>query len=180
MADGGQQVGQVEVMETEKQAEKKKKRNVLIAIDGSKHAENAFKWFAEHIYNKDTDNVMLAFCAEMDAKLPTAALMGSPATIHALREEHEKSVKKVFQTFEKLANEYNVEHKLERVDHPHRPGEAIIKAAEQQDVHLIIAGSRGLGTVRRTILGSVSDYIIHHSHVPVIICKHEDEHHRLK
>ena len=36
---------------------------------------------------------------------------------------------------------------------------------------MIVMGTRGLGTVRRTILGSVSDYVLHHAHCPVIICK---------
>lgn len=73
-----------------------------------------------------------------------------------------------------------IKHTLERLSRPHRPGEAIVKAAHKQHVDLIVTGTRGLGTVRRTILGSVSDYIIHHAHVPVIVCKHEDEHHKLK
>lgn len=58
------------------------------------------------------------------------------------------------------------------------PGEAIIRAAEEEKVDMIVTGSRGQGQIRRTILGSVSDYIIHHSHVPVLICKHNSELHR--
>lgn len=73
---------------------------------------------------------------------------------------------------------FQIKHTLERLNGP--PGESLIKAAEQQNVDLIIAGSRGHGTLRRTIMGSTSDYIVHHSHVPVMICKHEDEHHKLK
>ena len=30
-------------------------------------------------------------------------------------------------------------------------------------------GSRGLNTLRRTFMGSVSDYVLHHVHVPVMI-----------
>ncbi|RUS88607.1 hypothetical protein EGW08_003633 [Elysia chlorotica] len=32
-------------------------------------------------------------------------------------------------------------------------------------------GTRGLGKFRRTMLGSVSDYILHHAHVPVLVCR---------
>jgi len=71
-----------------------------------------------------------------------------------------------------------IKHVLERLHGP--PGEAIVKAAESQNADLVIAGSRGLGTFRRTIMGSVSDYIVHHSKVPVMICKHDDEHDKLK
>lgn len=52
------------------------------------------------------------------------------------------------------------------------PGEQIVKKAEDIEATLVITGSRGLGTIRRTVLGSVSDYVIHHSHVPVIVYQH--------
>lgn len=53
-------------------------------------------------------------------------------------------------------------------------GESVVDAAKSEEVNLIVLGSRGLGTLRRTILGSVSDYVVHHSHCPVVICRHED------
>ena len=40
------------------------------------------------------------------------------------------------------------------------------------DFSLIVMGTRGQGTIRRTILGSVSDYVIHHAHCPVLVVRH--------
>ena len=48
------------------------------------------------------------------------------------------------------------------------PGQVICKITEQEQASFIVLGSRGEGTVRRTILGSVSDYVIHHTRVPVV------------
>ena len=48
------------------------------------------------------------------------------------------------------------------------PGDAILKTSEEENCDLIVIGCRGRGTLRRTILGTVSDYIVHHSIVPVI------------
>ena len=62
-----------------------------------------------------------------------------------------------------------------RVERLHTPaGESIVQAAKDHGVDIIVAGSRGMGVVRRTILGSVSDYLVHHSHVPVLVCKYTD------
>ena len=56
------------------------------------------------------------------------------------------------------------------------PGEVICKVAEEEGCGLIVTGTRGMGKIRRTFLGSISDYIIHHSHVPVLVTRHKDHH----
>lgn len=53
--------------------------------------------------------------------------------------------------------------------HANSPGVGIIQIANQLDAEFIVTGSRGHSTIRRTFLGSVSDYILHHSNVPVLI-----------
>lgn len=52
-----------------------------------------------------------------------------------------------------------------------KPGEMICKIAEEESATLIVTGGRGMGTLRRTILGSVSDYLLKHAHCPVIVCR---------
>ena len=51
------------------------------------------------------------------------------------------------------------------------PGEAVIRAATELESDFIVTGTRGLGKIRRTIMGSVSQYIVHHANVPVLICR---------
>ncbi|KAI0221154.1 hypothetical protein LSAT2_027458 [Lamellibrachia satsuma] len=57
-----------------------------------------------------------------------------------------------------------------------KPGEGILKMATECDADMIVVGTRGLGKVRRTVLGSVSAYVIHHAHVPVIVCRPRGPH----
>lgn len=49
------------------------------------------------------------------------------------------------------------------------PGHAILTTAEECKATCIVVGSRGVGSLRRTIMGSVSDYILHHSNIPVLV-----------
>ena len=50
-----------------------------------------------------------------------------------------------------------------------RPGELICDAAERHAATMIVVGTRGLGLVRRTVMGSVSDHVLHHAHCPVLV-----------
>jgi nucleotide-binding universal stress UspA family protein len=52
-----------------------------------------------------------------------------------------------------------------------RPAEEIIDYAEKEDVDLIVIGDRGLGSVRRFFLGSVSNIVSRHALCPVLIVK---------
>jgi len=52
-----------------------------------------------------------------------------------------------------------------------RPGEVICQIAEEVSAVMIITGTRGMGKVKRTILGSVSDYLVNHAICPVMVCR---------
>ena len=49
------------------------------------------------------------------------------------------------------------------------PRDELIKCAEQWGCSGIVVGSRGRGAIKRALLGSVSDYLSHHSTLPVTI-----------
>jgi len=50
-----------------------------------------------------------------------------------------------------------------------RAGEVICSFTKDAHPSLLVMGSRGQGTLRRTFLGSVSDYCVHHAHIPVVV-----------
>jgi nucleotide-binding universal stress UspA family protein len=51
------------------------------------------------------------------------------------------------------------------------PAEAILELARNRDADLIVVGSRGLGTVKGALLGSVSSTIVHHAGRPVLVAR---------
>lgn len=54
------------------------------------------------------------------------------------------------------------------------PVDQILYASEEIDVGLVVMGRRGLGGVRRLLLGSVSEGIVHNAHRPVLVLRGED------
>ncbi len=45
----------------------------------------------------------------------------------------------------------------------------IIEKAKELEITMILMGSRGLGTIKSLMMGSVSNYVLHHSNCPVMI-----------
>lgn len=146
-------------------------KKVLIAMDGSKHSAFAFEWYAKKLY-KETDHVIVAYCADHELGISKMINTENPGAIQKMIDDHNDKIKKVFKDIEELANRLRVGHIVERLHEPAR--ESIVKAAKQQHVDLIIVGSRGGGHVRRVIVSSTSSYIVHHAHVPVLVCKHDE------
>jgi nucleotide-binding universal stress UspA family protein len=51
----------------------------------------------------------------------------------------------------------------------------IVALAEELGAGLIVMGSRGLGGVRRALIGSVSESVVRHAHCPVLVVRQEKE-----
>jgi nucleotide-binding universal stress UspA family protein len=52
-----------------------------------------------------------------------------------------------------------------------RPADAILDLGDQLGAGLIVVGSRGLGPVKRLLVGSVSESIVHHARYPVLVVR---------
>ena len=54
-----------------------------------------------------------------------------------------------------------------------RKDEEIVRVAEEIGAGLVVMGSRGLGGMRRALMGSVSDGVMRHAHCPVLVVRKE-------
>ena len=55
-----------------------------------------------------------------------------------------------------------------------KPEAEITALAEEIGAGLIVVGSRSLGGIRRSLLGSVSDAVVRHAHCPVMVVRKEE------
>jgi nucleotide-binding universal stress UspA family protein len=53
-------------------------------------------------------------------------------------------------------------------------GQMIIHVADEVDADVIVVGSHGRGWFKRVVIGSISEYVLHHSSRPVLVVRHED------
>ncbi|KXJ10401.1 uncharacterized protein LOC110245499 [Exaiptasia diaphana] len=145
-------------------AEEEAKRIVLLPVDDSKHAMDAFDWYVKNIRH-DNDKLVIVHCHEIHHSVTPHAMDTPEWSNHVgAQEEKIKALEKKYK--DKLeATHIAADIKV----FGGKAGEAICEAAKVEGAHMIVMGSRGLGALRRTILGSVSDYVLHHAHKPVII-----------
>ena len=52
-----------------------------------------------------------------------------------------------------------------------RTSDEVIELSDELEVGLLVVGSRGLGAVRRILVGSHSEEIVHHARVPVMVVR---------
>lgn len=53
-------------------------------------------------------------------------------------------------------------------------GQSIVQIADEVHADVIVIGSHGKGWFKRVVLGSVSEYVLHHSKVPVLVIRPTD------
>jgi nucleotide-binding universal stress UspA family protein len=78
------------------------------------------------------------------------------------REVLEEQVEKVLSLGATVAGEHLIEGRV---------APAIVGLAEQIGAGLIVMGSRGLGGIRRALMGSVSEMVVRHAHCPVLVVR---------
>jgi nucleotide-binding universal stress UspA family protein len=141
---------------------------ILLACDGSREADLAARTAAELANNTNSE---LHLISVPDSTYHSVDLGYSYATyeeaIETVKGETRKFLDEQVQKVQEAGGSVKEAHP--RTDEP--PEKAIIRLAEELEVGLIVMGSRGLGGVRRALMGSVSDFVVRHAHCPVMIVR---------
>lgn len=150
------------------------RRIVVIAVDDSEHSEFAFNFYLSEI-KKNGDILILVYVPEYHKVVQAPVLLTDPGTVSQLIKEEEQHTSKLVKKYSDKMQAAGLTGKMKQMSG--KPGEAIIEAAVEENADMIVVGTRGLGKVKRTFLGSVSDYCVHHSPVPVLVCKRDHHKH---
>ncbi|XP_028777556.1 universal stress protein PHOS34 isoform X2 [Neltuma alba] len=171
------------------------KMKAVVAIDESDGSFYALKWALDNLFAPmaavgplatDPDpppNEGLLFLVHVQPTFyppvyPVGpAAFAAPAVMDAVKKAQEEISARIISKALQMCKDKLV--RAESVIMNGDPREMICQAAEKMQVDLLVMGSRGLGTFKRAILGSVSDYCAHHAKTPILIVKPNMElHHK--
>jgi nucleotide-binding universal stress UspA family protein len=137
-------------------------RNILVAIDGSLHADQALM---DAIDLADSEHARLTLFTAI-VPPPAVAYFAPGAPVADLAAEAEAEAAAVLlRARASVPAAVSVTTVLTK--QPVLP--ALLRQIKDAHHDLVVIGSRGRGAVRSALLGSVSHYVLHHSPAPVLI-----------
>ena len=148
---------------------------ILLATDGSQEATLAGQTAAD-IAQKTGSELYVVYVEEYPSNLRSAYgpyMFLSPEKVEALIKEADSAAEKTLD--EQVGHIKGAGGVVTGSYLKH--GEAdqeIVELADRIGAGLIVIGSRGLGGIRRALMGSVSDSVVRHAHCPVLIVRKEE------
>src|SRR5215211_5709266 len=145
-------------------------KKLLLATDASKDAEKAALIASDIANSTGSELHVLHVGNTKDFHVaPGAEQSFSPRTVSLgeVREKAEKTLDEAVKQVEELGGTVAQSH-LRIGD----PEDEILKFCEEQGgFGLIVMGSRGLGPIKRRLMGSVSESVVRHAYCPVLVAR---------
>ncbi len=132
---------------------------VLIAVDGSAASLDAVA-FAGRLVDPAVDEVAVYFSPlELERKLPGSPRAMVDGAVAAIIDEAKRQLPEACAA------------KVKPLHSAQAPAVGILEAAASWHADLVVVGARGMGTVERLLLGSVSRAVLHGAHLPVLVVR---------
>ena len=142
---------------------------ILVCVDACNHSLRAFNWYLKffhqpqhklalvHVYTRP-DMVQTVYTPEM-----------YNAVYADLLDEARRKSSHVTDKFLQVCKERGLEAEVHNLVKHDTIGQTICSFAKEKHASSIVLGQRGLSAVKRTVFGSVSEHVLHHAHIPVLI-----------
>lgn len=142
-------------------------KNILFPTDNSEISEKAFDFVMDLAKTFNSHVVVLHSNQYYSSSYIAGGPLGSYYSDDTLEEEINFSWQEVLKLVKSKLDAAGISSEiiLERGE----PGPVITATADDKKSDLIVLGSRGKGAVKSILLGSVSNYVLHHTKVPVLL-----------
>ncbi|KAM5567742.1 hypothetical protein ABKV19_015686 [Rosa sericea] len=153
---------------------------VMVAVDESECSHCALMWVIDNLKESiTTKSPLLIFMAQPPpaSSITFAAPLGAarmycpptPEFANNMQENHRKLTVALLERAKDICASHGVTAKT--VTEIGDAKTAICAAVLKYNVNLLVLGERGLGKIKRAILGSVSNYCVQNAKCPVLVVK---------
>lgn len=133
---------------------------ILVAVDGSKHADKAFE-FALYLAEKTGANLLILHVFEELGNIG-----------YSITKEIERDNTEMLQKYQAKAKEALVQRMVDIIESRADDAAAeILRTASNENIDTIVVGSRGSSKAKELLLGSISYKVSHYANLPVIIVR---------
>jgi nucleotide-binding universal stress UspA family protein len=136
--------------------------SIVVAVDGSEHADRAVRWGSEQAALEHCRLVVLSV-AEW-GRLRDASFAAGVTL-----EELEQGAQSIADDAAVLARKLTPDVAVEATGVLGDPRQVLVDVST--DAHLVVMGSRGRGPLRSMLLGSVSSAVVKQARCPVLVCR---------
>ena len=137
-------------------------RSILLAIDGSPHANEALEYARDLALRNGAQVIVVHAFDQVPGHL------GEPLESRVMARRFSSGYQVANDAAREL-RDAGLDVVVEVLEGP--PADAILRVADVRECDLIVMGSRGHGTVTSLLLGSVSHRVLAHTKAPVLIVK---------
>lgn len=141
-------------------------KTIVVAVDGSKEAEWAFKKAIEIAKRNDASIVLTHI---IDVRALAAVEMHDRAVI----ERSEQYAKELLENYQKQAAEAGVKEVSVEIEFGSPKVKIAKDIAPKHHADLIVCGATGLNAVERLLIGSVSEHITRYAKCDVLVVRTE-------
>ena len=144
-------------------------RKILIATDGSETAEKAAD-FGVQIAGLSGAKVYAVYVIDTT---PYYSIPLDQIWSKEVYEQLEQMGNEITSNVEKTAKAAGLE--AESIVLKGDPAQRIVNFAEEQNVDMIVVGSHGIGGFERLVIGSVSEKVVRHAKIPVLVFREQKD-----
>lgn len=130
--------------------------HIVVGTDGSENSRKAINWAIEHAHSGDSITIVHAWHPYVYGAEMMMAYDVDDSAAKAMLD-------KMVATAEPTAKDRGITLKKSLVHGDARD------ALKVKDADFVVIGARGHGALTGMLLGSVADYVVHHSTIPVVV-----------
>jgi nucleotide-binding universal stress UspA family protein len=149
-----------------------KNYSILVAIDGSESSMKAVDYAIELAKKEDNSRLTVLNILDMDtAKQVSSSIITAPTYGLEEYELNKKAVLEWLDVIKRKCENEGIQTETKVIGGPSPIPDSIIIHAENENVDLIVVGTRGRSGFKKLLLGSVASKVVTYAHCPVLVVK---------